>query len=419
MDKKYFPAQKAFFLWFIANLFFALQFILRLSVGLLREEIIAKFAINVVDFSALSGYYYLGYASSQIPLGMMLDRFNFRLVTFSSIALTVIGTLLFAWTANWQLLVFSRFLIGVGSGVAFLAIAKIVKNYFAPAYQPLMLSLSFSFGLIGAVFGAAPTQYFLNQYGYLSLFNLLALSCFLVGVMILLFSEIESENIERKSTWSLLKLVINPQIITIAICGGLMVGSLEGFADVWALAFFENYLRFSRLDSSLITSFVYIGMCVGGPILTMIAKYLDSANLTIFLTGILMIIIFILLFFLPTANLTFVNNSILMFILGILCCYQVLVFILAAHYVEASVVSLAIAVINCINMSFGYFFHAIIAYLFTAQTLPKQSLLGQISEAQLGNNLIYALSVIPVCTFIGQIGFLFLANNRGKVDNRK
>ena len=145
--------KKPILLWLLANLFFAFQFILRLSAGILREDIIQKFAVDAADFGTLAGYYYLGYAIAQIPLGIMLDRLSFRFVTFFAIVNASIGTLTFVTTTDWNFLLFGRFLIGAGSGVAFLSVAKITKTYFDEKYHSILLGLSFSFGLTGGVFG--------------------------------------------------------------------------------------------------------------------------------------------------------------------------------------------------------------------------------------------------------------------------
>ena len=46
-------------LWSIATTFFAFQFILRLSAGILREDIIQKFHVDTTAFGTMAGYYYL------------------------------------------------------------------------------------------------------------------------------------------------------------------------------------------------------------------------------------------------------------------------------------------------------------------------------------------------------------------------
>lgn len=407
--------KRALFLWSLASVFFAFQFILRLSAGILREEITQKFAIDAASFGTLAGYYYLGYSGAQIPLGIMLDRLSFRFVTSFAIATAAIGTFAFVTTDNWNILLFSRFLIGVGSGVAFLSVAKIIKSCFEEKYHSPMLGFSFSFGLIGAVFGATPMKYLFDQFGYDTVFNMLAVTGFLISIIILILGKLnndEETSTAKETLNSVVKLILNPKIILIGISGGLMVGSLEGFADVWAIPFFNQSFGLSKTDSTTITSFVYMGMCFGGPVLTFAASVLRSTNLTIFLTGILTIIIFAVLFYIPGHYFNFTISAVLMFILGILCCYQVLVFIVTSESVDQKSTGLAIAVINCINMSFGHFFHTIIGSAFEYSW--NGAITGNGSPLYLHENFVYALAIIPICAFIGQFGFGLLAVRSSK-----
>jgi predicted MFS family arabinose efflux permease len=394
-------------LWCLANLFFAFQFILRLSAGILREDIIQKFSVDASSFGTLAGYYYLGYSGAQIPLGIMLDRLSFRLVTSIAIATAGIGTLTFVTTDNWNLLLLGRFLIGVGSGVAFLSVAKITTTFFEEKYHSLLLGFSFTFGLIGAVFGATPMQLLFDHFGYNNTFNTLALIAFLLAGTILLMGKIDTiqKNATNNVFCSVMKLLLNPKILLIGVAGGLMVGSLEGFADVWAIPFFSQIFAMSKNESRTITSFIYIGMCVGGPLLALATNFLRSANFMIFLTGTFTIIVFLILFYLPPLSLT--SSAILMFFLGICCCYQVLVFTVVSSQVEPSSAGLAIAVTNCINMSFGHLFHSLIG------NALQNNWNGAVNESggaiYTADNFIYALAIIPLCCFIGQLGFAFLS----------
>jgi predicted MFS family arabinose efflux permease len=409
--------KRAMFLWSLANLFFAFQFILRLSAGILREEIIQKFTIDTASFGTLAGFYYLGYSGSQIPLGIMLDRLSFRFVTSIAVATAAIGTLMFVTTDSWNMLLFSRFLIGVGSGVAFLSVAKIIKNCFDKKYHSAMLGFSFSFGLIGAVFGATPMKFLFDQFGYEYIFCILSIVGFIIAVIILALGKLENDssksNTAKDTFKAVVKLITNPKIILIGVSGGLMVGSLEGFADVWAIPFFNQSFGMSKTDSTTITSFVYVGMCFGGPILTLTATALRSTNFTIFLTGILTVAVFAILFYIPAQYFNFISSAAVMFFLGILCCYQVLVFIAVSNAVDKNSTGLAIAVANCVNMSFGHFFHTIIGSAFESSWDRAVTDYG--SPLYTHENFIYALAIIPICCFIGQFGFALLEIKSKKV----
>jgi hypothetical protein len=92
-----------------------------------------------------------------------------------------------------------------------------------------------------------------------------------------------------------------------------------------------------------------------------------------------------------------------MIFLGVLCCYQVIVFTKVSGLVDKKVTGLAIAVTNCINMSFGSLFHTIISYLMQSGTLIEME--GEALRYGY-STFIISLSVIPLACFIGQIGFL-------------
>ncbi len=410
--KKIFRVNKAILLWIVANLFFAFQFILRLSVGILREEIMTKFAINAANFGSLAGYYYLGYATMQIPIGIMLDKFSFRNIMIVFITITSVGSFIFAETNNWNMLLFSRFLIGSGSAVAFLAVAKIIKTFFKTKYHSLMIGLSFSFGLIGAVFGETPMQIIFNHYGYIKILKYLAYICFTIGILIFITSKLLDKKAIKDNTDKKLKgikifdlyaVIINPKIILISLSGGLMVGSLEGFADIWAIPFFRDVYSLSLKKSIFITSQIYIGMCFGGPILAILARWVKSNNVAIAITGISTIMIFMILF--NTVAINFIFGTIIMFILGILCCYQVLVFTLASNYVLKSQTGFAVSIINCVNMLFGYFFHSLIG---TSISKKWDGILLNGLEFYSREVLISSLSIIPIGCFIGLLCFLLL-----------
>ena len=409
--------KKPIILWSLATLFFAFQFILRLTVGILREDIIQKFAIDTIAFGTLAGYYYLGYAGMLIPLGILLDKFNFRVITFLSIVIATIGTLTFVLAPDWHYLLLGRFLTGAGSAVGFLSIVKITKTYFPAHRHPLIIGLSFTFGLTGAVFGVTPMKMLFNHFGYDATFYCLAVTGFVIGLLILLMNTDQDEVRQRvvlEKTQGLrdsIHLLLDPRILIIGISGGLMVGSLEGFTDVWAIPYFKDVYKMSEVESNFITSCVYIGMCVGGPILALLADYFRSINFIIFMSGLLMIVIFLILFYVP--NLSFIACVSLMFLLGIVCCYQVLMFTLTTSLVHKARAGLAVAVVNCINMSFGHFFHKIMSIAI------EYSWNGTVSAENIPiytkANYIEANAAVPICCMIGILGFYILSK---KLKNR-
>ena len=90
-----------------------------------------------------------------------------------------------------------------------------------------MLGFSFSFGLIGAVFGATPMKYLFDQFGYEYVFNMLTIVGFAIAALILLLGKVENQSdatsTAKDTLNSVVKLILNPKIILIGVSGGLMV----------------------------------------------------------------------------------------------------------------------------------------------------------------------------------------------------
>ena len=394
-------------LWIMLTLFFAFQFILRLTVGILREDIMGQYQIDTILFGSLAGFYYLGYAGFQIPIGILLDKFRPKNVAVTFMLITCVGTIIFANAPNYNILLLGRFLIAIGSASAFLSIVKIINSYFPKKYHSMMIGISFTIGLAGAVFGSNPTKYIFNVFGYNNSFLAIILSIFAISIITFSINDKNSTRFDVKEAKSLnlarfIQLITNKYIIIIGVLGGFMVGSLEGFADIWAIPFLQTTQNLSEHESIFTTSCVYMGMCAGGPLLAYINKYFKSSTTLITLTGIFTCFIFLILF---NFQISFNIIALLMFIMGILCCYQLLVFIFVENFVEQSLIGATIAIINCINMSFGWLFHKLIAILLDYQGGINGDTNITIYSA---DSYYAAMSIVPILALIGSLGFLVL-----------
>ena len=102
---KYLP----FLMWFFPLSFFAYQFILRLWPGLMMHQIMEQFSIDASHFGLLAAFYYYGYASMQIPVAVLLDRFSARYIVFAfAVCVNNVGKRNATTTANINCNIVSR-----------------------------------------------------------------------------------------------------------------------------------------------------------------------------------------------------------------------------------------------------------------------------------------------------------------------
>ena len=197
--------------------------------------------------------------------------------------------------------------------------------------------------------------------------------------------------VKRDAMGSVIRQVLlNAQVMIICICAGLMVGPLEGFADVWGTEFLVNVYGFDLIKAATLPSFIFLGMCFGGPLLSIIAEKTSYIS-AIVGSGFIMALSFGALL---TGMLSYSMIAALFAIVGVCCAYQIIAIYYASTRVTATATGITSAVANMIIMLFGYFFHTIIGIVIDC--VPGSLL----SKYTIG------VMVVPIALIIGSIGLL-------------
>lgn len=385
----------AWCVWIIVSIFYAFQYVLRVMPNIMMADITAQFHIDAAVFGQFSGIYYIGYSLMHLPIGIMLDRFGPKKVMTGCILLTVIGLLPIIFAEHWIYPLLGRALIGIGSSAAILGTFKIIRMTFQEKYFPRMLSLSVMIGLIGAVYGGGPVSYMCHALGYKTVVEIfIILGMFLAGITYIIVPD--SKEAAQDTVVANIKAVFtNSKVIMLCCFAGLMLGPLEGFADVWGSGFLKQTYGLDPTVANYLPSMIFIGMCFGAPVLSLIAEKTGYYMGTIIAAGMVMCLTFIALI---AGVLTISTITISFILVGMCCSYQILAIYKASTYVPDHLAGLTTAVANMIIMSFGYGFHSIIGYVVKAH-----------GGTHVASAFTYGVSVIPVTLALGVTGFIFLA----------
>ncbi len=383
------------FIWLIASTFYAYQYVLRIMPSVMLTDISKQFHIDSAVFGQFSGIYYIGYALMHLPIGILLDKYGPKRIISLCILLTTVGTLPIIFSTHWIYLVLGRGLIGVGSSAAILGTFKIIRLAFREKLFPRMLSMSVTIGLLGAIYGAGPVSYLCSIWHYKTVVALFVI----IGVMLSILTycivpEIKSTKSDR--VLHNVKIVLtHPKVLLLCCFAGLMVGPLEGFSDIWGPQFLMVVYGLNKTTASYLPSMIFLGMCFGAPILSLIAEKTGYYYGVIIASGIFMLLTFTALITITLSQTMIIGCFI---IVGICCAYQILAIYKASTYVDEHLVGLTTAVANMVIMSFGYFFHSIIGLVINSYTALS------LSEA-----FKHGISVIPCTLALGSLGFIYLA----------
>lgn len=152
---------------------------------------------------------------------------------------------------------------------------------------------------------------------------------------------------------------------------------------------------FDKNIASYIPSMIFIGMCFGAPLLSLIAEKTGSYLGSIIGAGICMLITFIAL---VSGILTISTMTVSFVVVGVASVYQILAIYRASTYIPEYLVGLTTAVANMIIMSFGYAFHSIIGYIIEVYGSEGAS-----------KAFTYGVSAIPIALAVGTVGFIILS----------
>lgn len=405
----------SFFMWLLPLSFFSYQFILRLWPSLMMQEIMQQFAIDATAFGLLASVYYYGYAGMQLPIALLLERYGTRRVVCSCALVCGLATLVFTYTNNWYLSLLSRFLIGAGSAVGFLGTSKVLADWFSKDQYVKMIGYSFTIGLLGAIYGGKPLSLLVASFGWQKISLILGLVALAIAFCTYLFLRSPQKILDRQKEEKLelsnvKKLVTSPNLWLLALGNALLVGSLDGFADVWGVNYLTCAYHLTKSDAAELTSFIFVGMLFGGPFLALLARRFGNYSM-IFLSGLAIAFAFFVLLF-TSGSLNWHCLALLFFVVGLFCCYQVLVFAAGADLVSAKLLGITVGFLNCANMLGGSFFHTIIGYLMDLFWTGVEN--EHIRQYTL-ESYTQALLVIPISALLGAIFVAILKLRQSKI----
>ena len=386
---------QAWSMWAVASLFYAYQYVLRVLPNIIMPDLLIHFNTNAVEFGQFAGLYYLGYVGAHIPLGIWLDRRGPKVVIPICILLTVVGIVPLIISDTIAAANIGRFIMGIGSSGAILGAFKVIRLGFPETHFNRMLGLCVSVGLIGALYGGLPVKHLIETTHWQTI---VLYFCWIGGAFALLArivipAQHKPTVASTHALADIIQVLKNKQVIIVCVCSGLMLGPLEGFADVWGAGFLQSLYNMPLANAAGITSLMYLGMLFGAPALTYLADRSGSHVKVIIASGIFMMVAFVfMLMGLSSPQVL----SILLTAVGVCCAYQIIAIYIATTFVRERLVGLTTAFANMIIMAFGYVFHSSIGLLMGDH---QQAGNFSLEQYQVG------LSVIPIALVVGVVGF--------------
>jgi predicted MFS family arabinose efflux permease len=170
------------FLPFAAGYF--LSYLYRVVNAVIAPDLVADLAIGPSALGLLTATYFIAFASAQLPLGVLLDRFGPRRMEAFLLLFAALGAYLFARSESLAGLVVARAFIGFGVSACLMAAFKAYTLWFPRETWPLVNGFQMAAGGLGALAATAPVEASLNVTDWRGVFMALALATLAVAVAV-------------------------------------------------------------------------------------------------------------------------------------------------------------------------------------------------------------------------------------------
>lgn len=293
------------FIWFIVTLFVVYAFFLNTAGAVFADAIKDYMHLSDTGAAFAVGSFVLGFACMQIPAGYLLDRFSIRMVASGGVFLLALGNFTLSFSSSLSLFALSNFVQGLGASFAFIAVGKLIGEWFAPKLFPILFGLTQTISCLLTAY----IHYFLVEalqiVTWQSIYQKLSLFGFVLFIFMVIFVKSPAGSTVKKTLSfgkSMVAVLGNRQIWLCALAGATSFGVLAAYGSFW----YMNVEKFFGVDipnSLIISGMIFVGIGIGTPFLGWLSNKVKSRNLIIHLSVVLGAIFLLMGLYFPHFNL--------------------------------------------------------------------------------------------------------------------
>ena len=399
-----------FTIWFMCAFFYALEFIVRASGNSLYNSfIIAPYDLSPEQISIFSSAFYWAYVASQLPAGILIDKFGIKKIMLASTFIFSVGVFIATRATSQEYLVLYRVLAGIGGGFAFLCALKAIAIWLPKRTFPLFTGATQMLMYGAGTITGLPLVILANHYSVQVIMSVILVVSILLFLSVVFFIP-SNEPHDQKDTDELAadthtKIEDIPIVFKIKqiLLNGFFCFTIYGttalFADLWSY-------RFLSLDgypteyAGLASSMIFIGIAIFSPLWGVVATILNKQK-------ILLTIASALGFFIVTAIVYMHLNPAIMCVLCVLWggmqAVHVLNFTILRAHISPLYIATGLAMVNLFIPLSGAVLQPFVGYM--VSFLEKAGF-GHLSSFK------YALLILPVLMLLSVILSLFIKEKK-------
>ncbi|MFH1153914.1 MAG: MFS transporter [Pseudomonadota bacterium] len=267
-----------------------LSYLFRVVNAVIAPDLVQDLGIDPSQLGLLTSTYFIAFASSQLPLGLLLDRFGPRIVESILLVFAAVGAVMFAWSTSLTGVIVGRALIGFGVSACLMAAFKSYVLWFPRNLWPRVNGFQMAAGGLGALSATIPVEWTLGMTDWRGLF--LGLGALTLAIALTVFFVVPEKTAQgpRESFGSQLRGV--RQVFTswdfwrTAPLTTLSQATFLSVQGLWAGPWLRDMAGMDRMGAAQVLSWIAGAMIVGFIVLGFAAERLSRAGVTVLTTAV-------------------------------------------------------------------------------------------------------------------------------------
>lgn len=252
----------------LAALYYLYSFFIRVLPSVMTRDLMAGFNASGVQISTLMVAFVYAYGLSQIPSGILIDKYGAKRVLIFGMLGCYIGGSIFQSTSNLCVAIFARVILGFCSGPAFIAPMTLVKKNFPKKLFTPAAGFIQTLGCVGAML-TKPASDLVAQVGWKEAIEYSTLMSIALFILYCLFPNDSKTHIDQNQISTSKALSYITHNSSFWLVGFLALASwapVGGFAEAWGVSYLSVLQNISISQATSQMSWAWIGVAISSPL---------------------------------------------------------------------------------------------------------------------------------------------------------
>ncbi len=321
----------------------------------IADHVMRDFGIEANRLMYLSSVYYLANVVFLLAAGLLLDRFSIKKTLVLSMLCCMLSTFVLAYTTNYSLALFCRFISGVTSAFCFLGPVRLATRWFSPRQMAMVTGVIVTMAMTGGLVAQYPLTQLVLHLGWRgAVLDVAWLGLFMMLIMMWLiqdkpegYEEPQHATLPMNELW---KGCMRTQPLLSGLYTSLMNLPIAVLGAAMGKLYVMQRLNVSQPEASMVNGMLFLGAMLGGPLVGFFSDKLGRRLLPMKL-GALVSLGIVLGILYADVSLNMMNC--LFFLLGLTSMAQVISYALVAESAVPVMIATLMSVVSILTQG-GY-----------------------------------------------------------------